>query len=485
MKPSTPLMRRHLLLLMVLAVTAPILLTSVLGASTKKPSLDQAMELLSSAHGVNYHGVINPAHSKSEQFSLKSTQKNNKQEAEEDEREPSTQPRNRMNAAIYPIKDRIPDVNSPQVKAWVAEIDWTKVPKIAVAKGLPDAPRFPDCPPREKVDPASCWWSCDGCVAKSDIMTCPTQNDWGLTYDDGPFEISRDLMSHLQSKKVTATFFIVGSRVLEYPDILKELVAQGHHLGMHTWSHAGLTTLTNHQIVAEVRWTEKIIRDVTGLTMKYIRPPYGDTDNRVREILRQMGYSTVIWTLGWDSNDWRMPLHQIKEGEILKIFNNALDNLALVKSSLGGLGGPITLEHDMTEETINLAKHLLPVGEARGLKPMSLAHCLKDSTPYQRGSTLGPNGATGTSNNGEPKGSSHGIPGMEDADFVGHEASSPAKDAGSSTGSGSGSTGTGEKSGATTGGSAPVAKSSVGKMAGNVGWMAAGVGAVLSYFLVL
>ncbi|KAG0035088.1 chitin deacetylase [Podila clonocystis] len=478
MKLSTPFMRRHLMLLMVLAVTAPFLLTSVLGASVKNPSRDQVMELLSSPHGINYHGIINPAHSIAEQFSLKKTQANNKAEAEEDEREPSSQPKNRMNAAIYPIKDRIPDVNSPQVKAWVAEIDWTKVPNIPVAKGLKDAPRFPDCPPREKVDPASCWWSCDGCVDKTDIMTCPKQNNWGLTYDDGPFEVTRDLMSHLQSKKVSATFFIVGSRVLEYPDILKELVAQGHHLGMHTWSHAGLTTLTNHQIVAEVRWSEKIIRDVTGLTMKYIRPPYGDTDNRVREILRQMGYSTVIWTLGWDSNDWRIPLHQIKEAEILKIFNNALDNLSLVKSSLGGLGGPITLEHDMSLETINLAKHLLPVGQARGLKPMNLAQCLNDNTPYQRGSTLGPNGAKEASNNGEPKGSAHGIPGMQEEDF-GHEASSSSKDAGSSTGS----AGTKEKAGTT--GGAPVAKSNASKVGGSVGWMAAGAGAVLSFFLVL
>ncbi|KAG0355212.1 chitin deacetylase [Podila minutissima] len=423
MKASTLLMRRHLMLLMVLAVTAPILLTSVLGASVKKFSTDQAMELLSSPHSINYHGLLNPAHSMAEQFSLKTTQKNIKTESEEDERARNSGNKNRMNAAIYPIKDRIPDVNSPQVKAWVAEIDWSKVPDIPVAKGLKDAPRFPDCPPKEKVDPKSCWWSCDGCVAPSDIMTCPIQNNWGLTYDDGPTEASRELMAHLQSKKISATFFIVGSRVLEFPDILKEEVAQGHHLAMHTWSHAGLTTLTNHQIVAEVRWTEKIIRDVTGLTMKYIRPPYGDCDNRVREILRQMGYSL----------------------------------------------------------------HMLTIGEGRGLKPMNLAQCMNDKTPYQSGSTLGPHGATESTNNGEPKGSAKGIPGMEEQDF-GHGASSNGNDAGSSKGS----TGTGDKAGGKAGDKAgadndgaPVPKSGATKMGGSVAWMVAGAGAVLSYFLVL
>jgi len=125
--------------------------------------------------------------------------------------------------------------------------------------------------------------------------------------------------------------------------------------------------------------------------MKYVRPPYGDTDNRVREILRQMGYSTVIWTLGWDTNDWRLLQHQIKAPEIMSTFTNALNNLGLVKSQkTGALGGPITLEHDLIPETINLSKKIIPLGMARGLKPMSLAQCLADPSPYQ-----GPKAGTG------------------------------------------------------------------------------------------
>ncbi|GJJ68136.1 peptidoglycan-N-acetylglucosamine deacetylase [Entomortierella parvispora] len=396
LNPSTKnsQLRRQIMLLVVLALTAPILFRAVAGTAVSynnpsyshatSPSLDEAMELLSSPR--NYHGAVR--WSRPDLLRL---------EAVEDEREPASRAKNRMNAAPYPIKDRIPDLNSPEVKAWIEEINWSKVPNIPVAKGLKDAPNFPECPPKEKVDSEACWWSCDGCVAESDIMTCPTQGDWGLTYDDGPSEDTRDLMSHLKSKKITATFFIVGSRVLEYPEILKEQVAQGHHLAMHTWSHAGLTTLTNHQIVAEIKWTEKIIKDVTGLTMKYVRPPYGDTDNRVREILRQMGYSTVIWTLGWDTNDWRLLQHQIKTSEIMSTFNSALNNLGLVKSQrTGELGGPITLEHDLIPETINLSKKIIPLGVAKGLKPMSLAQCLGDPSPYQ-----GPKAGTGSEDNGK------------------------------------------------------------------------------------
>ncbi|KAF9948851.1 chitin deacetylase [Mortierella alpina] len=355
---------RLIVVLVALTLATPAILQAAQGASVNSDAVVHPLDLLTLPFNVeNSHGLAQRADA-SDSIHIASNA-------------------NKMDGSAYPTKDLIPDVNHPQVKAWVAEIDWSKVPKIPVAKGMKDSPHFPDCPPKEKVDKASCWWSCDGCVHDTDVMTCPGQNHWGLTYDDGPSEATPAFLEHLKSKKISATFFIVGSRVLEYPEILKAEVAEGHHIAMHTWSHAGLTTLTNEQIVAEVRWTEKIIRDVTGLTMKYIRPPYGDCDNRVREILRQMGYSTVIWTLGWDTNDWRLPLNQIKKADVLKYFNEALNNMQLVTSKAGGLGGPITLEHDLTVDTIDVAKTVIPIGIAKGLKPMNLAQCLNDAHPYQ------------------------------------------------------------------------------------------------------
>ncbi|KAG0088495.1 chitin deacetylase [Podila epicladia] len=261
--------------------------------------------------------------------------------------------KSRMNAAIYPVKDKIPDVNSPQVQAWVNEIDWTKVPNIPVAPQHPQVKHFPLCPPADQVNKEACWWSCTGCVAKADVITCPNSKAWGVTYDDGPSPATRSMMKHLGEMKLTATFFIVGSRVVEFPDILREQVAQGHHLGMHTWSHAGLTTLTNHQIVAEIKWTEKIIRDVTGLTMKYVRPPYGDIDNRVREILRQMGYTTVIWTVGWDTNDWRILHNQVPEAEVIQGFKSVVERAGSIKSQSGKAAGPISLQHDLSEFAVH------------------------------------------------------------------------------------------------------------------------------------
>ncbi|GJJ76841.1 peptidoglycan-N-acetylglucosamine deacetylase [Entomortierella parvispora] len=276
----------------------------------------------------------------------------------------------------YPPKDELPDVNSAIVKKWVAEIDWSKVPKLPLAKAK--YPDCPDCPSSKKLIPKdACWWTCDGCVAKDDIEVCPRAKAWGLTYDDGPSEETPRLLKKLKQANVTSTFFVVGSRVLEYPETLLQEVKDGHHIGLHTWSHAGMTSLTNEQIVAEVKWAEKIVFDVTGLRTKYWRPPYGDVDNRVREILRQLGYVTVIWTKEWDSNDWQIPDKTITNKEVFRNFKWALSTVPKLK------GGVITLEHDLFTQTVNVAGPLLDMGMKKGLEPMDIAQCVNDPNPYQ------------------------------------------------------------------------------------------------------
>ncbi|KAF8944194.1 chitin deacetylase [Haplosporangium gracile] len=283
--------------------------------------------------------------------------------------------------AQYPGKDELPDLNHPLVKKWVAEIDWSKVPKLPLAKA--DIPNCPDCPKNKKGVPKdACWWTCDGCVAPDDIEVCPSEKAWGLTYDDGPSEDTPRLLKKLHQANVTSTFFVVGSRVLEHPETLLQQVREGHHIGLHTWSHAGMTSLTNEQIVAEIKWAEKVVFDVTGLKTKYWRPPYGDVDNRVREIVRQMGYKTVIWTKEWDSNDWQIPDKTITNKEVFRNFKWALSTIPKLKR------GVITLEHDLYTQTVNVAGPLLDMGMKKGLEPMDIARCVNDPEPYQNSALL-------------------------------------------------------------------------------------------------
>ncbi|KAI7822058.1 hypothetical protein BC939DRAFT_398283 [Gamsiella multidivaricata] len=194
-----------------------------------------------------------------------------------------------FNIAAFPAVNEVPPVNSTEVKEWLKGLSFADVPALPVHTGNP-----PTCPPLAAIPANQCWWTCQSCPA-DDIETCPTPGTWGLTFDDGPTPNTVGLLQTLKTNNVKATFFVMGSNVVRNPEVMKQEVADGHHIASHTWSHHPLTTLSNEQIVAELKWTEKAVMDTTGLRMKYMRPPYGDIDNRVRAVVKKLGYIIVDW----------------------------------------------------------------------------------------------------------------------------------------------------------------------------------------------
>ncbi|KAG0076827.1 chitin deacetylase [Podila epicladia] len=274
----------------------------------------------------------------------------------------------------YPPVNKVPDVNSPEVQAWLKEIDLTGAPTIPLHKGEP-----PACP--NPPIPDECYWTCEGCAA-DDITACGAANTWGLTFDDGPSTDTPKLLDYLKTQKLSATFFLIGSNVIQYPDTVKREIAEGHHLASHTWSHHALTTLTNEQIVAEMKWTEKAVLAATGLRMKYMRPPYGDINNRVRFVLKKLGYIPVDWTGdAFDTNDWQMPT--MTETQVIATFTKSLDAYAKGDKSKGFY----CLEHDLNSMTVGVAQKLIPLGIARNISIASVAQCEHDAAPYQAGGT--------------------------------------------------------------------------------------------------
>ncbi|KAF9309174.1 chitin deacetylase [Podila horticola] len=152
---------------------------------------------------------------------------------------------------------------------------------------------------------------------------------------------------YLKAERLKVTFILVDSNSVQWPDIVRCQFAKGHHLASHTWSHKGLTTLTNEQMVAAIKWTETAVRQLTGQRLKYVRPPYSDIDDWVRFVLKKLGYTN-------------------------------LDN-----NVAGGRNkGVISLEHDLDMYMENLHKKLVPLGRARGITIMDVTGCKKDRFPY-------------------------------------------------------------------------------------------------------
>lgn len=86
------------------------------------------------------------------------------------------------------------------------------------------------------------------------------------------------MLNYLDEKQLKSTFFVVGSRVISFPAMLQTEYMGQHQIAVHTWSHPSLTTLTNDQIIAELGWSKKVIKDVLGVTPNMMRPPFGDIE---------------------------------------------------------------------------------------------------------------------------------------------------------------------------------------------------------------
>jgi len=184
--------------------------------------------------------------------------------------------------------------------------------------------------------------------------------DWGLTYDDGPSFYTSNLLSYLDQEKLKSTFFVVGSRVISFPAILQSEYMAGHQIGVHTWSHAALTSLTNDEIIAELGWSKKVIKDVLGVTPNMMRPPYGDIDNRVRAISIAMGLTPVMWTRisptsTFDTDDFNIHSGTTTVQQVLQNWKNIIGN-ATTRNS-----GFIVLEHDLFQQSVEVATgYILP-----------------------------------------------------------------------------------------------------------------------------
>ncbi|KAF9361634.1 chitin deacetylase [Mortierella sp. NVP85] len=302
-------------------------------------------------------------------------------------------------AGSYPAIDCVPFTQDPQVQEWLKLVDFTKTPVFPTsADGV--CPPDPSTLPKER-----CWWTCQKCEAPDDITTCPTTGTWGVTYDDGPSPDSERLYDTLKAKNQKATLFIVGSRAVSYKATLKRAYDEGHHIAIHTWSHHSMTSLTNEQVVAELKWTEKAIFDVIGVTPLYWRPPFGDVDNRVRDIAKQLGFKTSIWTQGFDTNDWNIPGKTATAQSVVDTFKSWLPKIQ------GMATGFIVLQHDLFKEEVDVAINgILPVAyETKGLVMQPIAQCLNDGKPYKEGAgtfKLLPDGKNNNSTNDskQPKG---------------------------------------------------------------------------------
>ncbi|MFD9463678.1 bifunctional polysaccharide deacetylase/glycosyltransferase family 2 protein [Streptomyces sp. NPDC060027] len=134
-----------------------------------------------------------------------------------------------------------------------------------------------------------------------------------LTFDDGPTASwTPEVLEVLEKNDVEATFFVVGSMVSRYPDVVKTLVDQGNEVGIHTFTHVDLSYQSTTRLQRELKQTQLALAGAAGVTTTLFRAPYSSEINAVDNYswpvykeLGSLGYTSVF--VDTDSDDWKKP----------------------------------------------------------------------------------------------------------------------------------------------------------------------------------
>jgi peptidoglycan-N-acetylglucosamine deacetylase len=196
-----------------------------------------------------------------------------------------------------------------------------------------------------------------------------------LTFDDGPDpEWTPRVLDVLAEHRAHATFFMIGARVAEQPDVVRRVSSEGHDVAMHLFSHERSVAFDDARFEAELEQTAKTIAEVTGKRPELLRFPYGDIGTQKPSAIRGKGFHVVHWT--FSSHD--------------SFLRQSEDIVARVDRLMRP--GAIVLMHDSLYDrnmsptylrsranTVEALPRLIALSRRRGLEPVALSAMLKGS----------------------------------------------------------------------------------------------------------
>ena len=125
-----------------------------------------------------------------------------------------------------------------------------------------------------------------------------------LTFDCG-YELgyTSTILDILQREQIKAAFFITGQYIKSKPELVKRMQAEGHLVCNHTWNHPDLSKIDQDKLNQEITRLDQTYQELTGTSMdKYIRPPMGNYSANSLIWTKELGYTTVFWSMAWV--DW-------------------------------------------------------------------------------------------------------------------------------------------------------------------------------------
>ena len=180
----------------------------------------------------------------------------------------------------------------------------------------------------------------------------PTQKLVALTFDDGPSMYTEEILDLLTSNDSRATFFMVGYNIEKHPERVKMVLDAGCEVGNHTSGHKDLSDISRSAIESEVYDNERLLNEAGAEGELLLRPPYGLTNDTVKEVVKR---PMINWSV--DSRDWKT--------------KDAASTVAEVKKNVRD--GRVVLMHDIYKSTVEAVKELIPWLKSEGYRLVTVS----------------------------------------------------------------------------------------------------------------
>lgn len=170
-----------------------------------------------------------------------------------------------------------------------------------------------------------------------------SENHISITFDDGPNpDFTPKVLSLLKENNAKATFFIIGENAEKHPEIVRQIFAEGHSIGNHSYSHSkNFGFFSAEKVAAELIQTNSILKKITGKNVNMFRPPFGVTNPNIKKALKKTGH----FSIGWSKRSFDTT--NLSEEKILKRITSTLKK------------GDIILLHDTSAKTVAVLEQLL------------------------------------------------------------------------------------------------------------------------------
>lgn len=138
------------------------------------------------------------------------------------------------------------------------------------------------------------------------------ENLIALTFDDGPdANYTPKVLNILKEKNIKASFFIIGKKIIKYPEMTKRIFYEGHFIGNHTYNHFYLKNAPLNLIKSEIWKTQNVIDSLLGSSHKYVRMPFGAIAQNQSSHIADLGYKIITWDV--DPRDWDINNNTVQE----------------------------------------------------------------------------------------------------------------------------------------------------------------------------